>query len=59
MATGRSDLPNQVNNSLVFPGMFAGALKNGVSAITDDMKISAVKALASFVKNPSPEKIIP
>ena len=59
VATGRSDLPNQVNNSLVFPGIFAGALKNRVENITDDMKISAAEALASYVENPTPEKIIP
>lgn len=59
VATGRSDLPNQVNNSLVFPGIFAGAFKNRVENITDDMKISAAKALASYVENPTPEKIIP
>ena len=59
VATGRSDLPNQVNNSLVFPGIFAGAFKNGVSKITDDMKISAALALASYVTEPSPEYIIP
>ncbi len=59
VATGRSDLPNQVNNSLVFPGIFAWALKNRVENITDDMKISAAEALAAHVESPSPEKIIP
>jgi len=59
VATGRSDYPNQINNVLVFPGIFKGALKAWVNAITDEMKISAAKALASFVENPSAEKIIP
>lgn len=59
VATGRSDLPNQVNNSLVFPGIFAGALKNRVENITDDMKISAAEALAAHVKEPTVDKIIP
>jgi malate dehydrogenase (oxaloacetate-decarboxylating) len=59
IATGRSDFPNQINNSLVFPGVFKGALEHRVSKITDDMKIRAAEALASVVKNPSTEKIIP
>ncbi|HAU39931.1 MAG: malic protein NAD-binding protein, malate dehydrogenase (oxaloacetate-decarboxylating) [Candidatus Peregrinibacteria bacterium GW2011_GWF2_43_17] len=59
VATGRSDLPNQVNNALVFPGIFRGALDNRVPAITTEMKISAAKALAGLVKNPTAEKIIP
>ncbi len=59
VATGRSDLPNQINNSLVFPGIFAWALKYNLPAITDDMKISAAKALADSVTNPTAEKIIP
>jgi malate dehydrogenase (oxaloacetate-decarboxylating) len=59
VATGRSDYPNQINNVLVFPGIFKWALASGVNAITDDMKISAAHALASMVENPSPEKIIP
>jgi len=59
IATGRSDFPNQINNVLVFPGIFKGALENRVSQITDDMKISAAIALAESVENPSPENIIP
>lgn len=59
IATWRSDYPNQINNVLVFPGIFKWALSAWVSNITDDMKISAAQALASAVKNPSPEKIIP
>ncbi len=59
VATGRSDYPNQINNVLVFPGIFKGALENRVNQITDDMKISAAEALANMVENPTPEKIIP
>lgn len=59
IATGRSDFPNQVNNSLVFPGVFRGALDNNVSEITEEMKLEAAKKIASLVKNPSAEEIIP
>ena len=59
IATWRSDFPNQLNNVLVFPGIFKWALQNRVTKITDDMKIKAAEALASFVKEPTPEKIIP
>jgi malate dehydrogenase (oxaloacetate-decarboxylating) len=59
VATGRSDYPNQINNSLVFPGLFRGALDNKVKNITTEMKLRAARKLASLVKNPSPEKIIP
>lgn len=59
VATGRSDFPNQVNNALVFPGVFRGVLDKGVSAITDDMKIRAAYALARLIKKPTAKKIIP
>lgn len=59
VGTGRSDYPNQINNSLVFPGVFRGALDNKVSKITDDMKFKAAKNLAALVKNPTADKIIP
>lgn len=59
VATGRSDFPNQVNNSLAFPGIFRGALDRGVTAITDSMKLAAAQKLASLVKKPSAEEIIP
>ncbi len=59
VATGRSDYANQVNNSLAFPGIFRGALDRGVTAITDDMKLAAAKKLASLVKKPTPDEIIP
>ena len=59
VATGRSDYPNQVNNSLVFPGIFRGALDKGVNAITDDMKLAAAKKIASLVKKPTVKEVIP
>ena len=59
VATGRSDFPNQVNNSLAFPGIFRGALDNDVKAITDQHKISAAEAIASLVPNPTADEIIP
>jgi len=59
VATGRSDFPNQVNNSLAFPGVFRGALDNRVSRITDDHKIAAAETIASLVPNPSADEIIP
>lgn len=59
VGTGRSDYPNQINNSLVFPGIFRGALDNRVSKITDLMKLKAARNLAALVKKPVPEKIIP
>ncbi|MGH7936063.1 MAG: NAD(P)-dependent malic enzyme, partial [Chthoniobacterales bacterium] len=59
VGTGRSDYPNQINNSLVFPGVFRGALDHKVTKITDEMKLKAAKNLAALVKNPTAEKIIP
>ncbi len=59
VATGRSDFPNQINNSLAFPGIFRGALDNNVNAITDDMKLSAAKKIASLVKKPTADTVIP
>jgi len=59
VATGRSDYPNQVNNALVFPGIFRGALDNNVKQITDDHKIKVAEALASLVENPTKHEIIP
>jgi len=59
VATGRSDYPNQVNNSLAFPGIFRGALDRNIRAITDDMKLAAAKKLASLVKKPTAEEVIP
>jgi len=59
IATGRSDFPNQVNNALVFPAIFRGALDNKVSQITDDHKIAAAKVLAGLIKSPTADEIIP
>lgn len=59
IATGRSDYPNQINNVLVFPGIFRGAIDNHVQRITDDMKLKAAKKLASLVAHPTAGKIIP
>ncbi|MFZ2555623.1 MAG: NADP-dependent malic enzyme [Minisyncoccia bacterium] len=59
IATGRSDFPNQVNNSLVFPGVFRGALDNRVRRITEDMKLKAAKALAALIAKPTATKILP
>lgn len=59
IATGRSDFPNQVNNSLAFPGIFRGALDKGVKAITDQHKIAAAEAIAALVTDPTADKIIP
>jgi malate dehydrogenase (oxaloacetate-decarboxylating) len=59
VATGRSDFPNQINNSLAFPGIFRGALDRGVTHITDDMKLAAAKKIASLVKKPTPDEVIP
>lgn len=59
VATGRSDYPNQINNALVFPGIFRGALDNKVRHITDSHKIKAAQAIASLVDNPTYEHIVP
>lgn len=59
ISTGRSDFPNQVNNVLVFPGIFKGALQQRAPQITPEMKLAAAYALAACVKHPTAEKIIP
>ena len=59
VATGRSDFQNQVNNSLAFPGIFRGALDNGVQKITDQHKLAAAEALAALVENPTADEVIP
>ncbi len=61
IATGRSDFPNQVNNSLVFPGVFRGALDVRARMIDEPMKIAAARAIAGLVseKELSPELIVP
>lgn len=59
IATGRSDYPNQVNNVLAFPGIFRGALDAKATKITAEMLMAASMALASSVKNPTRDKILP
>ena len=59
VGTGRSDFPNQINNSLAFPGVFRGALDHGVKKITDEMKVRAARAIAALVKKPTATKVIP
>ena len=49
VGTGRSDFPNQVNNVLIFPGIFRGALEGRACAITEEMKLAAAEAIASLV----------
>lgn len=51
VATGRSDFPNQINNVLVFPGIFRGALDARATDITEEMKIAAVYAIAGVIKD--------
>lgn len=59
VATGRSDFPNQLNNVLVFPGLFRGALDAGIEQFDQDMYLRAAEALAALVEAPSADKIIP
>ena len=59
IGTGRSDFPNQINNSLAFPGIFRGALKNHVRRITEDHKVAAAHAIAKLIPKPTAEKIVP
>jgi malate dehydrogenase (oxaloacetate-decarboxylating) len=59
IATGRSDYPNQINNVLVFPGLFRGALAHGVRTITMEHKLKVAKKLASLVVRPTADKIVP
>ena len=59
IATGRSDFPNQINNSLAFPGIFRGALDHGVKKITDEHKLAAAEALAALVEHPTADEVIP
>ena len=60
VATGRSDYPNQINNVLAFPGVFAGAFDAGATAITESMKLAAAAALGDVVADAlEPERIVP
>lgn len=59
VATGRSDYPNQINNVLVFPGMFKGAIETSTNYVTDEIKLKAAQALAAIVDDPTQDNIIP
>lgn len=59
IATGRSDYPNQLNNVLVFPGLFRGIFDGNISQITDDHKLAAAHAIANYVTQPTATMIIP
>ncbi len=61
VGTGRSDFPNQINNVLVFPGIFRGALDCGATSITEEMKLAAAQALANHIPENelNEENIIP
>ncbi len=60
VATGRSDFPNQINNSLAFPGVFRGALDAGARRITEHMKLAAAEAIAAVAEEDlSADYIVP
>ena len=60
VATGRSDLPNQINNVLAFPGVFRGAIDAGATSITEEMKLAAADAIAGVVGDDlRPDYIVP
>lgn len=59
VATGRSDFPNQINNSLVFPGAFRGMLEQNMPQFRIEMFGAVAIAIANFVPDPSPRKILP
>ena len=58
IATGRSDYPNQVNNVIGFPYIFRGALDTRATAINDQMKLAAARAIAGLAKEPVPEDVL-
>ena len=57
MATGRSDYPNQINNVIGFPYIFRGALDTRATAINEEMKLAAVRAIAGLAKKPVPDVV--
>jgi malate dehydrogenase (oxaloacetate-decarboxylating) len=60
VATGRSDYPNQINNVLAFPGVFAGAFDAGAHSITENMKLAAATALSDVVAEAlAPDHVVP
>lgn len=58
IGTGRSDYPNQINNALVFPGLFKGLLEARKTRLTDEIKLNTAHAIASLIANPAPQKFI-
>lgn len=58
VGTGRSDFPNQINNALVFPGIFRGILDNHIRLVTNKMKIAVAKAIADSIR-PTKNRILP
>lgn len=59
VATGRSDFENQINNALVFPGLFRGLLSSKIHQVTPQIKVAVAEAIAGIVKNPNATNIIP
>ncbi len=59
VATGSSKFPNQINNVLVFPGLFRGLIDSGVNKITNSHMVNISEALANLIENPDKENIIP
>ncbi len=59
VGTGRNDFPNQINYALAFPGIFRGALDVYATGISDEMKVAAAHAIASFVKYPRKDRLLP
>ncbi|OPY39817.1 MAG: bifunctional malic enzyme oxidoreductase/phosphotransacetylase [Methanoregulaceae archaeon PtaU1.Bin222] len=59
VGTGRNDFPNQINYVLAFPGIFRGALDVHATSISDEMKVAAAHALASFVRFPRKDRLLP
>lgn len=59
MSSGRSDFPNQINNAMVYPGIFRGALEARIHDFTSEMKIHVATAMASIVSEPTADYILP
>ena len=59
VASGRSDFANQINNVLVFPGLFKGLIDNNIVKVSSKVKIEAAVALAGVVEQPTVDNIIP
>lgn len=59
VATGRSDFPNQMNNALVFPGLFKGALEHNLRKLDNSHFLRAARALAGYIETPTRDRILP